>query len=405
VIGTLFVDGAFDETPQKPPDETFLSRSRAANFLGRLRRGAEREDGSLCLSSPVRHVLSAFTSTSLRRRLRNDYIIRDNVTQPMDNATLPLREDQQSYTLEWPTWSKYVVGDDGWLYQTGVRLLPARRFSDADDLVNAFAAINAVPVEDRARELLAFVKTFGLLGQTVLGGSGGRRRSRKRQGTTEQNTYKSGGRFYMADDVAWALQHSRNVARILRLYHRRWASLDEVLESLDERTVRVRPIGAGVAEPVVHPMTVQVPVLEPPWQRLIRRDALIAHRRAEPPLNVALGIVAELLNPNLVGVVRAYDAPTNMPTFRFRALIQLLYWQLADRLGHYAIRECRCGALFFVVDGRQGWHSTKCYRRFYMQEFRKGLRRRTRKRQGTTTKFKKGRSRERNDYRANVEGR
>jgi hypothetical protein len=71
VIGTQFVDCAFDETPQKPPHETFLSRSRAANFLGRLRGGAEREDGFLRPSSPVRHVLSAFTSTWLRRRLRN----------------------------------------------------------------------------------------------------------------------------------------------------------------------------------------------------------------------------------------------------------------------------------------------------------------------------------------------
>jgi hypothetical protein len=212
--------------------------------------------------------------------------------------------------------------------------------------------------------LLAFVKRFGLLGRTVLSGTSRRR---------------DDGHLYMADDMAWVLQHARNVDRILQLSRSRWTKLDDLLEFLDLRTVRVREIGQDVAEPMLHLKTLQVPVLTEPWQIPIRPDALMA-RRTEP-LDVSRQIIAELLNPNLIGVQRAYDPTADAPTFQFRALIQMVYWPLADRLGHYAIRQCRCGAMFFAPDERQDSHSKKCYRRFYMQDHRKGrLRRRKTKR-------------------------
>jgi hypothetical protein len=149
------------------------------------------------------------------------------------------------------------------------------------------------------------------------------------------------------------------------------------------RTARVRSIGGNDAKSVAD-VSVQVPILSEPWQIGIRPAAL-SLRNADP-LTISRQIIASLLNPNLSGVSRTYDPVTNRPTFQFRALIEMVYWELADRLGHYQIRACRCGALFFASDAREKSHSTDCYRRFYMRDYRKGVRRRARKRKAKGNK-------------------
>jgi hypothetical protein len=270
-----------------------------------------------------------------------------------------------------------MVADDGWIYPSGNRL-EDRTFRDDDDLVNPFVAINAAPLDDRVRLLLSFIKTFGLLGQTVLDGNSRRRPD---------------GRLASADSVAWGLQHARNVDRIMQLYHSRYTVLDQVLAAVDARAVRVRGIGDETAKSIRYPFSLQVPIQSAPWQIGIRPTifngptaqtfpakvsrASDSHRSTDP-LTVSRRILAELLNPNLVGVPREYDPMANRQAFRFRALIQLLYWRLADHLGHDQIRQCRCGTLFFALDERQMAHSRTCYRRFYMQDFREGRRRRQR---------------------------
>ncbi len=284
---------------------------------------------------------------------------------------------------------------DVWIYPAGERQ-PPRVLTADDDVVTPFAAINAVSIGERPRALLAFIKSFGLLGQTVLAGQPRRRR----------------GRLYMADNVVWALQHARNVGRILRLYRSRFEILDALLDSLNIRTVKIRGKGQvvdvdgrpdlepGPAQSVSHQMTLRIPVLTEPWIIGIRLDTIAAalldaerdehgkslsdsaRRRMVPallrerPLDVGRQVIAASLNPNLMGVSRADDPAADLPVFTFPTLIQLVYWQLADRLGRYDIRQCRCGALFFADDQREGWHSRQCFRRFYMRDYRKGKLRR-----------------------------
>jgi hypothetical protein len=272
-----------------------------------------------------------------------------------------------SYVLDWPVWSNYSVDQDGWMYPSGERRIVRH---GSEDLVNAFAAIHAVPLEQRPDALLEFVKKYGLLGQTRLG------RPRRRA---------DGYVFDVADDRAWALLHARNVHRILRLKEERNRKLDDLLALFgDDRTVRVRDIGSK-ARQVTHPLPPQVPTLAEPWSIRLEPDVLVD--RAAKPLQVSRRLISHLLNPNTGSVPRVYDPVTDSPTFHFRTLIELVYWQLADALGRYQIRRCRCGALFFVFDGRQKAHSTRCFRRFYMRDRRKGKLRREKK-SGT----KKGRT-------------
>lgn len=63
----------------------------------------------------------------------------------------------------------------------------------------------------------------------------------------------------------------------------------------------------------------------------------------------AQALLALRLEPNLSGVDRVYDAETGKSVFRFRSLIQLIYWQIADGINGDRLRQCReCQAYFFA---------------------------------------------------------
>jgi len=314
-----------------------------------------------------------------------------------------------SYVLDWPQWSDYQVGSGRWIETTDQKApntdaagewiyaagepLGGRQLTNTVDLVNPFARLAVRPREEQVQELLAFVRDFGLLGQTVLYGkerlwkdappillrSKPLNPQRKKPGTEDFDGARAPR---MADSIDWALLHARNVDCIMRLHSSRYADLDRLLDQLETRTMRVRGISEeSDDEPWEvrrHRVALRVPQLQPPWQ--VNVSDIARRGPGDDPLGVSRRIIACCLTPNLGTVPRECDAVTNESRFRFRTLIELLYWQLADRLGRYAVRQCRCGAVFFAEHGRQQSCSDECFMKLYMRDYRKGVRRRKTKR-------------------------
>jgi hypothetical protein len=324
------------------------------------------------------------------------------------NVTTTLRTELP-YVLDWPRWSSYEVagedrltnslggGADRLVYPTGERLAP-RLLTQEIDLVNPFAEIAVAPNEKQEQRLLEFIREFGLLGQSVLAGGNPPPivdappivlRATKRRPTPLQ--VENARR--MADGLGWALSHARNVDLIMRLHQARRGDLDRLLDWLNGRIVKVR-VPEGFAFPTKEDAPSEDDFVDESWASkrrpgLLRAPLLAApwfdhHRLAElsQPGDSALDrsrrVIAALLDPNLRDVQRVTDWWTGTARFQFRALIQLLYWQLADRLGRWSIRRCRCGVMFFADHGNQESHSPQCFRRFYMRDHRKGDLRRKR---------------------------
>ena len=111
------------------------------------------------------------------------------------------------------------------------------------------------------------------------------------------------------------------------------------------------------------------------------REALATYGTAR----VARHLRGQLLTPNLSDVPRVFDADSERDVFEFRALIQVVYWQIADKMhGGSTIRRCPCGALFFPTDRRQkfcppppGTHESRCGKRLRQPRYQCGARRAT----------------------------
>jgi hypothetical protein len=269
---------------------------------------------------------------------------------------------QSLHDMEWPQWSEYrILG--GWIFASGKER--QKRHLAGVDLVTPFARLALVPLEDRVAVLHEqFVRPFGLLGYTVLSG----------------RPHRTGKFLRMADDLAWTLAHVRNVDRILRLHKSRFGELDQLIGALDKRSMRTRKEGQLTWSRHPQPITLQVPLVHEPWQAGIA--SIFLDGGDNEPMAVQRRLVAALLNPNLAGISRQYGALRGVPEFRCRALIEALYWQLADKLGEFTIRTCKCGALFFPTDERQkfcpppdGRNESLCAKKFYMRRFRKAARR------------------------------
>lgn len=272
----------------------------------------------------------------------------------MSKAALSLRSRHQtSAWFQADRWSEYLQTPDGWLCAGGARIAPYEHV-DAD-LISPFAAIlvGAQRLEDAVPRLRTFYQDFGLLGYTLLTGR-------------PHRVPRAAGRFDLreGDPIHWALAHAENVALILALTRERYKQLDRRLTSISETQSLMR-----------------IPTIAPP-QNSVPLALDVAQELEKPgiqPLDVARRIIAELLNSNLAGIARVYDPQTAAPRFHFRALIDIIFWQLADRLeGRYQIRVCPCGALFFAQDARQKHcpprtdaRESACTKRFRMRRLRR----------------------------------
>jgi hypothetical protein len=210
------------------------------------------------------------------------------------------------------------------------------------------------------KAVAAFVQDYGLLGQTALGG--------KRPIVQIQRT---SGRPYPAeaDDLVWFRGHASTVHLVMSLI----------------RALRGK-INAEALERLFVGLPQRIATVQDPWWMTLDSD-FKAGVRTEGVVKTAQRALSALLTPNLQGVDLVIDPESGAPVFRFRALIQAVYWMLADRwgIGRRPIRCKECGAVFFPDDDREkfcppppGVNESRCGRRRRMRILRKAQKRRRR---------------------------
>jgi len=99
------------------------------------------------------------------------------------------------------------------------------------------------------------------------------------------------------------------------------------------------------------------------------------------PILAATGILRYLLNANLGSTGRRLQSSERglRTVFTFRALIEVVYWELADQVGQSEIHRCReCGRIFVHANKKAsycpptgGQKTSRCKSRWLVREFRK----------------------------------
>ncbi len=161
------------------------------------------------------------------------------------------------------------------------------------------------------------------------------------------------------DPVRWIRAHARTVATLLELI----GLLEEENESLLKEYLCELPTGphgyAGVIRNQEFYATVN-------WPKF--------------PAATAIGLANTFLNPNIAGIRRqVFEVRGHARSyFTFRAMIEAIYWQLADKLENGGIRRCEeCKRFFVARDKRQrycpppdGLKRSRCASRFNVTQFR-----------------------------------
>jgi len=115
------------------------------------------------------------------------------------------------------------------------------------------------------------------------------------------------------------------------------------------------------------------------------------------PIRTAYQVVAALINPQIRGIYYHLDTHDKIPglCLGFHALLEIIYWQLANRLrGEW--RRCKradCGNIFRLEEGRRGPKSKYCSARCQNTDKKRRNRERKRKKEAARKRIKPGRPR------------
>jgi hypothetical protein len=238
-------------------------------------------------------------------------------------------------------------------------------------------------VEDLAavadeKSLLAFSVRYGLLGFDRLH----REEMRQRK------------EHWAGDPVLWALSHARFVSAIL--------SVTEIINDVRSGRVTLNDDTAPkIAEALAAEFRkagVKGPLKEAapeehlfeyalPGDQGIRRVWVGDWER--DPFGGAYTLLTELINPNIRGVhyefiPRGQNAETELGTrLRWNGLLEVVYWQLAERVGG-EFRLCPRCARVFPASGRRKYCSTQCMNIVRCRNYRvrKNQRKRAKRRKG-----------------------
>ncbi len=109
------------------------------------------------------------------------------------------------------------------------------------------------------------------------------------------------------------------------------------------------------------------------------------------PVSAAHQYLRSLINPNIREVAfQLYEAPQGKSQFffHFRAMIEVVYWHLANALEGGKVRRCaECRRPFIATDRRQrfcpppGAGRSRCASRFHIRTFRRNAKRRRRQKE------------------------
>ena len=233
------------------------------------------------------------------------------------------------------------------------------------------------------------METFGPLGFTWL------------QGQPEEVTLEGKKQLIDGDRIDWFLAHAGNVSLVLGLQGalaafsaygeppRKGPARQNALATLKrllKQTVEVkRPMELGFRRfraTAPRSLPPRIPTTSEPWYVPLEAKKLWAiqkHLRQQNGRQIAEAgklLLAELLNPNLGSVRRTFDSESGASGFHFRALVEAIYWQIADKRSK--LRQCEeCGLWFFADDDRRRFcpHPTpkkesRCGKRSYMRQLR-----------------------------------
>ena len=204
------------------------------------------------------------------------------------------------------------------------------------------------------KRLLEFCSMFGLLGY-------GRLVPPKQRKEVDRRNLPLGG-----DPVDWIMAHSHTVGIIL-----------QCLGSLEERDVYelsdvIRSLPSG-------PYACSSDIMEPEdWATPKCRKEFL-----KDPVRSAQLIASRLINRNIRGINREIFGPVvglqPKSRFVFRAMIEAVYWQLADKLEQgRGVRRCpECGRFFVARDKRSmycpppdGLTRSRCASRLHVRAHR-----------------------------------
>ena len=289
------------------------------------------------------------------------------------------------YRLRWPRWETYQHAPDGWIYpaSTGPKWYDPTQEpalpTELTRIVRAYgrarssvvrtrkkAAKNAIPTDADAvkNAIVHFLQQFGFLGQTML-----QERAGVRLAEIEGRRQLATG-----DHFLWVLKHASHVASCLELagalspgeHSNRPARALRALQFIEK--IRPRLFGA---------LPLQIPTLGRASQTI---DLSTLYKPDDTETIKARALLRAYLEPNLRGVERGYDPETGQSVLKFTALIQLIYWQVADWIDGERLRRCEeCQTSFFARDDRQrfcprplalGPGESLCAKRFHMRALR-----------------------------------
>jgi hypothetical protein len=219
--------------------------------------------------------------------------------------------------------------------------------------------------------IVRFLKQFGTLGQVELQEPLGMRRVER-----EGNVF-----FASGDHIGWFLDHAQHVRTCLALI----AALNA--SEFSEERERGRKVLRYIEE--TRPRILSGPLLIPTLQKTLHQvDHTTLWKPGDLEDDKARVLLREFLVPNLGMVERGYDPKTGRTVFKFKVLLQLIYWQLADWIDGGRLRQCaECQTPFRAADGRQrfcpppyGVNESRCARRA-----RERARREKKQREGEAT--------------------
>lgn len=234
------------------------------------------------------------------------------------------------YSLEWTRWGAYQLVD-GWFYPADLRT-GVYDPTQEKALPTELARVGHQDYHTIEKVLREFYRRFGFLGQSLLQG---KPRKVVLEGTTQ---------FADGDSLVWAIGHALNVSRCLALVGALKNGKRKKLQKILKWEETLQP-------EFVPGLPLHIPTLTGEGREI---DVQTLFPSAMSDTEKAKALLAACLEPNLGNVTRVYDPKTGKSVFRFTALIQLIYWQIADWAGRERLRECEeCHTYFFAHDGRQ----------------------------------------------------
>lgn len=277
------------------------------------------------------------------------------------------------YRLRWPRWERYQHAPDGWIYPTSTgpewydptqepalptelarivraygrarssvvrtRKKAAKKAMPTGAEENRYTSrVNTATADAVKNAIVHFLQQFGFLGQTML------------QEPEGVRLVEIEGRRQLApgDPSLWVLDHASHVHICLEL-----AGALSPGEHSDgpERALRALRFIEETRPRLFPGLPLRIPTLERAYQTI---DLSTLYKPDDTETIKARALLRAYLAPNLGGVERGYDPETGRSVLKFTALIQLIYWQVADWIDGERLRRCEeCQTPFFARDDRQ----------------------------------------------------